>query len=124
MLYDNAWGGRLRLLRARLGYSQDALAAAFLRLSTDGRACHAEVFARYGLNAAVSLSGDEICRYETGQRRPKRRSTYLLLAWVMAELGVLVSIDAVNDWLDEGMQGWLTAREQRDLFGTLHTHTP
>jgi hypothetical protein len=105
------WKQQMRALRDMLMLTQDELAAALNAVSVALLADAAQLLSSIGLSQALGLTGEEICRFESGARRPKRRSVYLMLALSLRRLGALRDLAAVNDWLDAAHQGWLTGRE-------------
>ncbi len=116
-IYAEAWGARLRNYRETLGLSQDHLADQILWCCATMSHEDADRFMRLRLACPEALAGYEISRFESGKRLPMRRSMHLLLVWVLIEAGAPLSVDEINDWLESGLQGWLTDREREALFG-------
>lgn len=105
-----AWRKESVMLRVRAGCrTKEDLAKAFSKivLSNSGQ---------------LNLSGNEISRYETDDKRvPRDRERHLALIECFVKLGALTTSSEANLWLDMAGQGHLSSTEQKNIFGETKT---
>ncbi|MEK7572114.1 MAG: hypothetical protein AAB553_07635 [Patescibacteria group bacterium] len=58
-----------------------------------------------------------ISLWQRGKRIPNRRRLLITIIAVFCEKGAITSVDEANELLEAADQGYLTSKEQEDLFG-------
>lgn len=111
------WGTLLRKYRENLRLSQDHLADQIVLACAKAAGEKEHRLRQLHIQCPEALAGYEISRFENDKRIPRHRHMHMLLAWVLLELGAILTPEDINHWLELGEQGWLTQREKEALFG-------